>query len=319
MQVMPQKKHEMKIVVSKIVFVAVFLCSMPAFACDICGCGVGNNYVGILPDFGERIAGVRYRTSSLWSDVGDGGAHTYLTTQEHYRTLEAWAGWNVTRKVRLMMTVPYNFISKEREGVKNRQSGVGDMSVFGYYRPLARRTQIRGKLLMQSMWIGGGVKLATGKYEPANHEANANNPNLYQLGTGSYDFMLSGTYDIRWQDAGMNINMQYKVNTANSVQYLYGNKLSGSAQFYYKVNVKNVCSVAPNAGMQYEYAATDMDRGYENVLTGGRLLLASAGAEWIVKKRITFGANYYHPVHQDLARGTVKANDRWMMHVGILF
>lgn len=305
--------------VTCVLLIMTLLSSFSSFACDICGCGVGNNYVGILPDFSKKITGVRYRANSLWSDVGDDGAHTYLTTREHYKTIDAWGGWNITRNIRLMATVPYSFIWRQREGVHNRQNGIGDISLLGYYQPFSRRATLTRNMLMQSLWLGGGMKLATGRYESANRNMNATNPNLYQLGTGSYDFLLAATYDIRLQDMGLNANMQYKINTVNPAQYQYGNKLSVSAQFYYKLNVKNVLSVAPNAGMQYEYAATDRDRGYETILTGGKLLLATAGTELIAKKRITWGVNYNLPVYQNLARNTVEANSRWMVHVGVLF
>ncbi|MEP7259425.1 MAG: transporter, partial [Flavitalea sp.] len=60
--------------------------SYGSMACDICGCGVGNSYIGILPDFNKRIIGLRYRYNSIFTHVGIGGASTYLTTDERYRT-----------------------------------------------------------------------------------------------------------------------------------------------------------------------------------------------------------------------------------------
>ena len=56
-------------------------CFSKANACDICGCGVGGNYIGILPEFNQHVFGLRYRLNSLTTHIGTGGSTTYLTTE----------------------------------------------------------------------------------------------------------------------------------------------------------------------------------------------------------------------------------------------
>jgi len=66
--------------------------SISAFACDICGAANSSGYIGILPEFRKYVIGIRHRYSTLYSHLGPGGEHTYLTTKETYQSLEAW-GW----------------------------------------------------------------------------------------------------------------------------------------------------------------------------------------------------------------------------------
>jgi hypothetical protein len=301
-----------------------FVCLLSALpfistACDICGCGVGNSYIGILPDFSKHIFGVRYRYNSMLTHVGVGGATTYLTAKEYYHTAEAWGGWNITDKVRVMASVPYSFNKRQNSEGTLSKNGMGDVTLAGFYNLLnSRRTVLHNKLLIQSLWLGGGVKLATGKYNPADKgSTGGENANLFQLGTGSYDFNATAMYDVRLQDAGINLTSAYKINTANSYRYQYGNKFSLAGQLYCKIKVGKKATIAPNAGMQYETARRDTDDDTEVVVSGGKLLLGTAGMETVFNK-VALGTNFQTPFSQKLASGIVKARARVMLHVSFV-
>lgn len=300
------------------VLLVTLFCFTKAGACDICGCGVGGYYIGILPEFHKHIFGLRYRYNSLRTHLGSGGSTTYLTTRERYNTAELWGGWNIGKKFRIMAAVPYVFNERTNQGTTNTKNGVGDISINGYYRLFNnKRTVFSGKLMVQSLWIGGGIKLPNGKYTPADKLNTSQNTNLFQLGTASYDFSLHAMYDVRIQDAGLNIAASYKINTANKYDCNYGNKLNTTAQLYYKLRVKNKFTFAPNAGVTYENSKKDIDNKIVVDVSGGNLLLGTFGIETSFKK-ISLGANCQTPLSQNLANGFVKANNRMMLHVSFL-
>ncbi|MFT3705652.1 MAG: transporter [Agriterribacter sp.] len=289
-----------------------------SIACDICGCGVGSSYIGILPEFNSKIFGVRYRYSSLLTHIGSDGVNTYLTSREHYRTAELWGGWNITSKIRLMLTIPFNFNERVNQGETFTKSGIGDISVMGYYQLInSRKTVHENKMLVQSLLVGAGVKAPTGKYNPADKGNTSDNANLFQLGTGSVDFMLNAMYDVRLQDAGINVMASYKINTDNKYDYAYGNKLNLSTQAYYKFRIKQKFMLAPNAGVLYETARKDMDGHYAADISGGNILMGTIGLETGFKK-ISIGANWQTPLSQNLANGFVKAGNRAMVHVAFI-
>lgn len=301
----------------KLIIVLFTIMMLPAIseACEICGCGVGNQYIGILPDFRKHIFGLRYRYSSLYTHVGIDGATTYLTTKEKYNTVELYGGWNITNNIRLMASAPYAFNDKTNQGTTTSKNGIGDVYITAYYQLLnSRHTTANNKMLVQSLWLGGGIKFATGEYNPLDKGSQNDNPNLFQLGTGSTDFLLNGMYDVRLQDVGLNVSASYKINTANKYDYAYGNKFNVNAQAYYKLLIKNKVTIAPNAGIQYENSQRDNDNGIHVDATGGNLLMATLGVETSFK-RISIGANYQTPLQQNLGKGIIKANDRCMVHV----
>ncbi len=303
----------------KLLTIFIFLFSAGHIhACDICGCGVGGYYIGILPEFHKHIIGIRYRYNSLQTHIGAGGNITYLTTAEMYRTAELWGGWNLGKKFRIMAALPYAFNERENLGTVKTKNGLGDISVNAYYQVLNSQSQLMpDKLLVQTLWIGGGIKLPTGQYVAADKMNTSQNTNLFQLGTASTDFTLNAMYDARLQDFGVNISASYKMNTANSSNYNYGNKLNVSAQAYYKIRVMKKYTIAPNAGIIYERSKKDIDNKIIVDVSGGRLLMGGAGLE-VSGKKISAGANWQTPLSQNLANGFVKSNNRMMLHVSFL-
>ncbi|MBS0030114.1 transporter [Chitinophaga sp. 22321] len=291
-----------------------------ARACDICGCGVGSYYIGILPDFKKRFIGLRYQYKTLRSHLGPGGTTSYLTTYETYQTAELWGGWNIGKRFRVLGFLPVNFNSRENQGATISKSGIGDIAVVGYYQLFDKQQTIgAGQLLVQSLWIGGGIKAPTGKYEPAEHKENEDAPNNFQLGTASTDFTLNAMYDVRLMDVGINANMSYKINTNNKYDYQYGNKFTANVLAYYKIKVANKVIVAPNAGVLYETAGKDKEaKKYTVDISGGHSLLATVGLEATLGT-ISVGGNFQPVISQQLAEQRMKAGNRAMVHVTWLF
>jgi len=304
--------------------VLVFALVTPlARACDICGCGVGSYYIGILPDFNKRFIGLRYQHKSLRSHLGPTGNRTPITADETYQSLEMWGAWNLGQRWRVMAILPYNFNARDIKGSgqHGKKTGLGDVIAMGYYKLFERaETTSSNKLLVQSLWIGAGVKAPTGKYD-ASERSNAaqDSPNNFQLGTASTDFMANVAYDIRLMDLGLNLNASYKINTANKYDYRYANKFTTNALAYYKFSLSNHIRIAPNTGIIYESQTKDIVYGrYDVAQSGGHSTTAVVGME-VNMGKISFGGNYQSPLSQNLADGRVKAGDRFLTHLSFSF
>ena len=302
---------------SVIILIILAICINKTKACDICGCGVSSYYNGILPDFKKKIMGFRYRFNSLKTHVGVGGIESYLTTTESYRSAELWGGWNIGKHFRVMTSIPYSFNERVNQDAVTKKQGIGDIAFAGYFQVFKQdKTVFHSRRLLQSLWIGGGIKLPTGEYNPAEKQGSAQNTNLFQLGTGSLDYMTNAMYDFRLQDAGININASYKMNGTNSHSYRYGNKLSATAQVYYKFRPLHNLSLAPNLGIVYEKAEEDFNNGFYVDISGGKVVLGTIGLE-VAYNKLTFGGSWQTPTSQNLANGFVKTNNRLMLHISM--
>lgn len=296
----------------KMILLLFIIISLPGYACDICGCGVGSYYIGLLPDFKQRFAGLRYQYKTMRSHLGPNGSTSYLTTDETYQTSELWGGWNIGKKFRVLGFVPLNFSERNNQGVSKSKTGLGDIAVTGYYQVFSKMNAVA-----HSLWIGAGVKLPTGKYEPAERKENEDSPNNFQLGTASVDFTLNAMYDIRLMDVGLNTNISYKLNTRNKYDYQYGNKFTANLLAYYKLRPLKDLSISPNAGILYETADKDTEQIRVDI-SGGYTLMGTAGVE-LSFKQYAIGGNFQPVLSQELAGMKVKAGNRAMVHLTYLF
>src|ERR1700744_2220148 len=82
-----------------------------ALACPFCGCGGGNLYMDLLPNFQEGFVGIRYHYDQY---------HTQLVNDQsqysdnYYNTLEFWGGLHLGKKIQLLAFVPY-YQNKQRD------------------------------------------------------------------------------------------------------------------------------------------------------------------------------------------------------------
>jgi hypothetical protein len=288
-------------------------------ACDICGCGVGSYYLGILPEYNKRFIGLRYQHKTLRTHLGPFGERTPLTSDETYQSVELWGGWNIGSRFRILAFVPYNFNERKSQTGNGTKNGLGDIALMGYFKLFDSKGTLGDRLLVQSLWVGGGIKVPTGKYEPSERLAVSESPNNFQLGTASTDFTFNAAYDIRYNDLGLNANVNYKINTENKYEYRYGNKFTGNILMYYKIRVANSVTLAPNAGVLYETAQKDVEnKKYDVAVSGGYSLSAVGGVE-VSLKRLSLGANYQNVRSQNLAGGRVHAGNRLMVHMSVAF
>ena len=307
----------------KIKIISTFILLMMSIsatrACDICGCGVGSYYLGILPEFNKRFIGLRYQHKTLSTHLGPMGERTPITADETYQSAELWGGWNIGSRFRVLAFIPYNFNERKSQSGNASKNGLGDIALMGYYKVVEQKGKVREKLLIQSLYIGGGVKVPTGKYAPTERLSIQESPNNFQLGTASTDFTLNAAYDVRYQDLGMNINVNYKMNTENKYDYRYGNKFTSNVLVYHKFRVVNLFTIAPNVGVLYETAKNDMEsKKYVVEVSGGHSFSGVAGVELSMEK-VSFGANYQNVMSQDLAGGRAHAGNRFMIHTSFAF
>lgn len=281
----------------------------------MCGCGNGGTFFGMLPQSHLRFVGLRYKQVSFDSHL----TSKLLRTQESFQTAELWGRLYPFKKTQVLFFVPFamNTQTMLSSGDKASLQGLGDVTLMAHYNLFNTFWDSTAHAITQSLMIGGGAKLPTGRYkydeQSVSEVANAN----FQLGTGSVDFIANVIYTLRYKDWGLTTNMAYKMNTDNSNQYRFGNRFTTNASVFRTIPIANV-TLMPNAGLYYEHSQQNQVNGLANNLTGGDLLAGSVGVESYFK-HVSLGINSQLPLAQQLVSGQIKQYHQLTIHLSILF
>lgn len=300
-------------------FIAVALLAVQSgvSACDVCGCSIGGNYFGILPQFHRHFVGLRWSEQSFQSAHSRSAAEAgQFDSDESFRTADMLGRFYLSRRVQMFALVPYHFFHRVEDNQAVNTQGLGDVSVMAGYIMLDTGDSLRRKW-QHSLTLNGGVKLPTGSHNLTNPEGELLHPNL-QPGTGTTDFMLSVMYTVRHGAWGFTADALGRFNTANRENdYRFGNRLSGSVKTFYWQNAGRFLFL-PNAGVFADAAQANEGNVDFTEGTGGAIVFGTFGLD-VYLGNFSAGFTFQQPAWQHLGDGKVHNNSRWMATVNYIF
>lgn len=274
--------------------------------CDACGCSASGGGMGFSSMIDQNFVGIRYFHQSYSSR--DGIFNNSPWVDENFNTVQAWARVPVFKDFQLTALVPYHFHNRELSTGRQEISGLGDITVIGLYTLYQTKTDTL--TFTHTLQAGAGVKAPTGKYDSANN--GSVNPN-FQVGTGSWDYLLAAEYVVRYKDWGFNGMANYNIKTENDKNYQFGNQFNYGGTLFYVTETTKL-TIVPQAGIAGE--VYDANKQYKERLpdTEGYALFGRAGVEMGVDK-FSIGINGMLPISQNLTGGRVEANYRWSVNL----
>jgi len=276
------------------------------FDCDACGCSASGGGMGFSSMIDRNFAGLRYFHQSYSSR--DGIFNNSPWVDENFNTVQAWARIPVAKNLQVSALVPYHFHNRDRATGEQSISGLGDITVLGLYT--IYQTQSDTTAFRHVVQLGGGVKAPTGKYDSANN--GSVNPS-FQVGTGSWDYLLAAEYVITRNNLGLNTMVNYTFKTENSEKYHFGNQFNYATTVFYMMEGGKF-TIVPQAGLAGELYAANKQYGEELPDTKGEILFGKLGVEAGVGK-FSVGLNGMLPISQNLTGGKVEANYRWAVNL----
>lgn len=274
--------------------------------CDACGCSASGGGMGFSSMIDRNFVGLRYFSQSYSSR--DGVFNNSPWIDENFNTLQLWARIPVFKNFQLSALVPYHFHNRQLSTGRQTIEGLGDITLLGMYT--VYQTQKDSTLFRHTVEAGAGLKMPTGKYDSANN--GSVNPS-FQVGTGSWDYMLAAEYVATIQNWGLNAMLNYVLKTENDKEYQFGNQLNYAATLFYMWEIEKF-TLVPQGGLAGEEYRANRQFGEELPDTAGSIIFGKLGIEAGLGK-FSVGVNGMLPINQSLTGGRVEANYRWALNV----
>lgn len=293
----------------------LFAISMPpALACDACGCTISTQSLGLLPQFSSHFIGLQYLyAQSTTNHPSIISSKSNDITQQQLSNMQIWGRYQVSKRVQLFAFAPYIHSVNQNSISSNILSGIGDVTLMANRSFPIFKSKPNKHLLL----IGLGLKMPIGKYNPL--ALNNELPNT-QLGSGSWDGLVSVNYTHKANRFGYNVDMTYVLTSANSFQYKYGNRINTAFMGFASYG-QSRWKWIPQIGARVEYALHDYDnyaKKWLNESTGGIMSFASVGTQLYYQK-IGCKLMLHMPLYQDYAAGAVQSHARIESGIFILF
>ena len=269
--------------------------------CDACGCSSNGGSMGFSSMFNNEFVGLRYFYQRYSSK--DGIFNNSPWVDENFNTVQAWARIPIVRRLQVSALVPYHFHVRERATGDQRIEGLGDLTVLAMFT--AYETMRDSTVFTHKLQAGGGLKLPTGKYDLANNVGSVN-PG-FQVGTGSWDYLLATEYVLKKGRLGLNTMATYTIKTENEKLYRFGNQFNYGATLFYFIEQK--VKWVPQLGIAGEVFASNFQ--YDQIVpdSSGDIVFGKVGLE-VGRNDFSLGLNAMLPINQHLNGGKVESNYR---------
>ena len=274
--------------------------------CDACGCSASGGGMGFSSMLNQNFVGIRYMNQSYTSR--DGLFRNSPWIDENFNTMQVWARIPVMKNLQVSALVPYHFHNRQLTTGEQKIDGLGDITVLALYTVF--QTKSDSAQFIHQFQFGGGLKAPTGKYDAQNK--GSVNPS-FQVGTGSWDYLLATEYTVRLKNLGLNSMLNYAFKTENDDNYQFGNQFNYGSTLFYQLETKGIL-IVPQAGIAGEVYGTNKQYQEDIRDTKGDIVFGKIGIE-LGKDKFSLGINSMLPINQNLTGGRVEANYRWSINV----
>jgi hypothetical protein len=275
--------------------------------CDGCGCGASGGSMGFSSMLNNNFVGIRYFNQSYSSRDGIFANSPWI--DEDFNTIQVWSRIPITERLQVSALIPYHFHTRKKETGDEDITGLGDITLLAMYT--VAQTKSDSVTYIHKLQVGAGVKAPTGKYESENNLGSVN-PS-FQVGTGSWDYLLAAEYVVHRKSLGLNTMLNYIFKTENEKHYQFGNQFNYGSMLFYLFDLSKV-KIVPQAGFAGEVYETNRQYGQDVTGTSGDIFFGKFGLE-AGRDKFSVGVTAMLPINQNLTNGNVEANYRWSVNL----
>lgn len=268
-------------------FTTLIFLPKTSYPCDICGCGVGGGFLGVLPQFQKNLVGYRYFQNRFYHPPTDlNQTDGVLLLYDAYHVNDLWMRYYLTEKTQLFTFIPYRVHTRRYEdGTVNTISGIGDIQL-NVLQELINQSGDPNRLFRHIWFMGGGVRIPSGQYMQRDPKRRMY-PLPFQVGTGAWTFQLQNLYILRYKNFGIQSDFTFRHSLPNELEYRVGNIIQTGGNAFYWWQLTPHLAILPIIGFQHEYSEMDTEYGFLRTNTGGSFGFVTSGID-VYYRRVIF-------------------------------
>jgi hypothetical protein len=257
--------------------------ALPSKGCDVCGCGPGAGFTGLLAGQEQNFFGLRSgfqlfnHPETPYNFNGESQVF-----QDQFIRNEFWYRHFINEKTQVMVQVPYQIHVRQESLRTSRIQGVGDIQV----NLLRKMTERDGVKYNHRLFVGGGVGLPTGTYMQRDENMTLL-PDRFQIGAGAFSGMVRTMGFFERKSWGLFVDAGYRIAGENEQTFRMGNQTTANMHLYRKQKLRDAV-LLPAIGFNFEHFEKDLKFNQTVSKSGGSNLLLHAGVDcytskWIVQ------------------------------------
>jgi hypothetical protein len=290
-----------------VLFVCVFVLMFEraAFACESCSLSrLGTQGKGIRQESKDKRWFTEYMFErQIWEDRDAAQAHALhhqghhahakISEDIHHYTIGRHFSqrWTVSANLPFVVRRSKEVDSHAHLGEDQQSQGLGDMQLVGQYDVMNKEDQLAGIL--------AGIKFPTGRTKELNDFGGQFEPEL-QPGSGSYDYLAGGIYQVRFDRLEAAMNMVYALRRPAAADFEFGDAFTSTGTLEYTLHVGKVWQLKPGVQINYQYETRQKLHDSRVDDSGGQTLLGGPQLAIHYGDGISVHGFYLSPLYQKL-------------------
>lgn len=278
------------------------------WGCDVCGCAASGGMMGIMSNYKSNFVSFGWRYSRFSASENlDGG-------RDYFQQPDLRVGLRLNRRIQIQAILPYNLNTHVADEEKSFYKGLGDGWAMAEFTAFQSKDST-ASAFRHFLSLGTGIKIPTGKFDLENQENPM--PANFQMGSGSWDYLLHVFYNIRLKSLGLSMDISGRLNTANTQDYRFGDQLAGTVYLSWLFQ-SSKASIMPFAGIYHEQLGKNVHNNVYQYGTGGSGTFGTMGIE-AQMKRWGIRVTYTPHLSSTYAEGEISGGNRLGASLSFLF
>ena len=284
-------------------------------ACGKCGAGLSMASLNRLAYSGKSF----FTASYSYQNFKHGPSEIVPDAQnlkEYYQRLTFDFAYAISDKWNVSASLPYVWQKMSKGDQDDDRSGISDLKIMTQYLIFNTFDADDPDVWSHNLFVSGGLKVPTGKVTEGHNSLNTHY--LYDLGSGSWDFLGGLKYRLSKGDWELLQSVNYIRSGKSSGDFQYGDRLDHSTEVVYSLVSQSIVGIWLSAGLFGEHVGKTTYNGYTDPSSSSSAFFG-IGNLTASYQSFLLSLNYAYPLSHDFSMRSAFHRERANISLSMTF